>query len=654
MVNFRILKLFILIFFLTGSQFTKAQNIDSLKAEWEKAGNDLRLKLDISSKISDLYFNVHLDSLEKYSTIQINLAKSLNDEKSLELGYSSIGSIYFRKGNTKKALYYYEKAKSLAKKNQDTPRIMTISINIASLYIVQGKNVDALKNYFIAKNNLFRIKETEGRSDMARYLKMEANLDNNIGIAYFNMNDFSNATRFYSSALTIATKLKDTMLLSKVYTNLGEIELLEENYNVAQDFLYKGKRFKEKLKDSIALKINYLMIGVLYLELGQLDKARIFFQTTEEMLGQSPDKGLEKKLWINYAVYYLRLNRVNKALDFLYQAKELNMSEYALQDDIKINRLLSDAHFLLKNYEKSNLHREIYEGIRDSIYNSEIGLEIARMELYYNIQNKNLRDSLDRQEERLKKGQEIHLKEVQNFYLILWLIFLAIAFAAIVYFLNIVRKRNKELKKSIKEKEALMKEVHHRVKNNFQIISSMLNIQANKLRSKKIVGPMLNMQNRIIAMSLVHEKLYVSEFQEAVYANEYFEDLVNSISVSLLTKKSVIKIHNDGEDFLIPLEKAIPTGLIANELITNSIKYGVEDEQNFSIDLYLKHDSNGQVTLTLKDNGKGFPEDFDPTSYEDSIGLELVFVLIDQLDGEIEFKNDNGAVVTVKFNLDQI
>ncbi|MCB0478438.1 MAG: tetratricopeptide repeat protein [Crocinitomicaceae bacterium] len=627
-----------------------SQNLDSLKREWQLAGNDVQKKLTISGQISDIYFNVQLDSLEKYSNIQIQLAEKLKDSENLILGYSALGSIYFRKGKISDALYYYNKAKEIAEKTNNSERLFAISVNLASLNIVQGKNFEALRNYFIARSNLYKIRELKTKQNSLKLKSYEGQLNLNIGIAYFNMNDYKNASRFYSEAMTIAMQLKDTSTIAKAYTNLAEIELLEQNYNVAEDFLYRGKRLKEAIKDSISLKVNYLLIGQLYLELGRFDKALENFKVVEALLKNYPDISIEKVYYINLGTYYLRQNRVNKAIVLLNKSKQLNVEEYSLKNEIEINQLLSEANFLVKNYEKANLYREIYEGIRDSIYNSETSLEIARLEMFYNAQYDRLRDSLNVEEQNNQKIREIRFQEVKNFYLILWLVFLAIAFGAIVYVLGIVRKRNKELKKSIKEKEALMKEVHHRVKNNFQIISSLMNIQANKLKSDKLLSPMQNMQNRILAMSLVHEKLYISDFSEAVQVNEYFKDLAESIKKSLLSKKSAIDVNIEGDDFLISLEKAIPLGLIVNELITNSIKYGAKEGVEVSVQMHIRKEKN-QVFLTLKDNGKGFPEDFDPESYTESIGLELVNVLIEQLDGTIEFKNNNGAQIDIKFSL---
>lgn len=635
---------------MIGSARTFAQNLDSLKREWRNSGNDVQKKLEISSKISDLYFNVQLDSLEKYSKIQIQLAEKLKDDRNLELGYSAMGSIYFRRGRMSEAVYYYNRAKKIAEKNNDVERLFAISVNLASLNIIQGKNFEALRNYFIARSNLYKIREFKKKSNKRKLKLYEGQLNLNIGIAYFNMNDLNNATRFYSEAMTISMQLKDTATLAKAYTNLAEIEMIEQNYNVAEDFLFRGKRLKEAIQDSISLKINFLLIGQLYLNLGRFDKALNSFQKVKEMLGRFPDLSIEKKYYISLGTYYLRQNRVEKAVDLLNKAKEINNSEYSLKDEIEINQLLSEGHYLLKNYEKANLFREIYEGIRDSIYNSETSLEIARLEMYYNAQYDRLRDSIDIQKENSLKTREIRIKEVQNFYLVLWLVFLAIAFGAIVYVLGIVRKRNKELQKSIKEKEALMKEVHHRVKNNFQIISSLLNIQANKLQTKKLLNPIVNMQNRILAMSLVHEKLYVSDFQEAVYVNDYFKDLADSIKNSLLSSKSVIDVSIEGEDFLISLEKAIPLGLIVNELITNSIKYGGDDGALVNIQMFMKKNED-QVFISLKDDGEGFPDEFEPEAYSESIGLELVHVLIEQLEGSIEFKNNEGAQVDIKFTL---
>ncbi|MEN6572922.1 PAS domain S-box protein [Methanobacterium aggregans] len=202
-----------------------------------------------------------------------------------------------------------------------------------------------------------------------------------------------------------------------------------------------------------------------------------------------------------------------------------------------------------------------------------------------------------------------------------------------------------ELKNSIKEKDLLLKEVHHRVKNNMQIISSLLNLQSNYLQDDKIRTLFQESQNRIRSMAMVHEKLYKSESMSKIDFKQYMSDLVDSLSYNHRINPDNIK--KKMEPVLFDVETAIPCGLIINELVTNTFKHAFPDEKMGEITVELYKD-NDTVFLKVADNGIGFPEDIDFKNTK-SLGLKLVNSLVMQLDGKIELDRTKGTVFTVSF-----
>ncbi|KAF5075328.1 Histidine kinase [anaerobic digester metagenome] len=202
-----------------------------------------------------------------------------------------------------------------------------------------------------------------------------------------------------------------------------------------------------------------------------------------------------------------------------------------------------------------------------------------------------------------------------------------------------------ELKNSIKEKDLLLKEVHHRVKNNMQIISSLLNLQSNYLQDDKIRTLFQESQNRIRSMAMVHEKLYKSESMSKIDFKQYMSDLVDSLSYNHRINPDNIK--KKMEPVLFDVETAIPCGLIINELVTNTFKHAFPDEKmgEVTVELYKNNDT---VFLKVADNGIGFPEDIDFKNTK-SLGLKLVNSLVMQLDGKIELDRTKGTVFTVSF-----
>ncbi len=200
-----------------------------------------------------------------------------------------------------------------------------------------------------------------------------------------------------------------------------------------------------------------------------------------------------------------------------------------------------------------------------------------------------------------------------------------------------------ELIDTIHEKEALLREVHHRVKNNFQIISSLINLQAENTGNE---AGLRDLQRRIHSMALVHELLYESEDISSIDIRTYIERLVSSImdgyrSEGIGYRTEIARVN-------VPIETAIPLGLIINELITNSLKHAFRGGG----EILIKLEGDDKYTLTVADNGAGLPENF-IMEESDSLGLQLVRGLVDQLDGDLEVSSGNGTEFRIKFSVSQ-
>jgi PAS domain S-box-containing protein len=202
-----------------------------------------------------------------------------------------------------------------------------------------------------------------------------------------------------------------------------------------------------------------------------------------------------------------------------------------------------------------------------------------------------------------------------------------------------------ELKNSLKEKDLLLKEVHHRVKNNMQIISSLLSLQSSYIEDENVRTLFQESQNRIRSMAMVHEKLYKSENMSKIDFKQYMSDLVDSLSYNHRINPDNVK--KKMEFVLFDVETAIPCGLIINELVTNTFKHAFPDGNigEITVELCKKGIT---VFMKVSDNGIGFPEDIDFKNTK-SLGLKLVNSLVMQMDGEIQLDRTNGTEFTVSF-----
>ena len=204
------------------------------------------------------------------------------------------------------------------------------------------------------------------------------------------------------------------------------------------------------------------------------------------------------------------------------------------------------------------------------------------------------------------------------------------------------------LRASLREKEILLQEVHHRVKNNLQVVSSLLDLQSQNLTDQKAIALFRESFNRIKSMALIHERLYQSTSLSRINFAEYIETLTNYLLQSYWFKANLITVKVNVAHVFLTLDTAIPCGLIINELVSNSLKYAFTKETVGLIEVNLDLDHEQKFTLTVKDNGIGFPKDFDIQN-TNTLGLQLVKVLTSQLEGEIELTYSHGTEVKIKF-----
>lgn len=210
------------------------------------------------------------------------------------------------------------------------------------------------------------------------------------------------------------------------------------------------------------------------------------------------------------------------------------------------------------------------------------------------------------------------------------------------------KKVENQLKSALKEKELLIQEVYHRVKNNMQTISSLLSLQAMNLEDKEAICLLQESQNRIKSMALVHENLYMSKDLSHIQMSKYVEKLVLTLSNSYSTSDNHIKTVLDiDDDIYMNIEFAIPCGIIINELMTNSLKYAFPDGRSGEVSVQLK-DLGENYILIVSDDGVGLPENFNHKE-KSTLGLLLLNNLVKQLDGELEINKCNKTEFKIRF-----
>jgi PAS domain S-box-containing protein len=207
--------------------------------------------------------------------------------------------------------------------------------------------------------------------------------------------------------------------------------------------------------------------------------------------------------------------------------------------------------------------------------------------------------------------------------------------------------QEEKIKKSLQEREILLKEIHHRVKNNMQIISSLLNLQSEYLKDKTAITALKECQGRIMSMAMIHENLYRSNILTGIEFNGYVDHIIKNIFHTHNISFDKFKVNIIAQDIILNIDTAIPTGLIINELVTNSIKHAFPGRETGEITIQLEQEQD-EYYLKVADNGIGISSNLD-VNHTSTLGLLLVNSLVSQLDGNLQVATAGGTAFHINF-----
>jgi two-component sensor histidine kinase len=312
------------------------------------------------------------------------------------------------------------------------------------------------------------------------------------------------------------------------------------------------------------------------------------------------------------------------------------------------------------NYLSAINHLRIYQTMNDSIFNVTKSKQIQEVTAKYETEKKEQNIKLLENESKLQQNKLLQASYTRN-----WIIGGAALLFVIVILLvrNItlkqrvnkklklqgieIEKQNDTLRHLVNEKDWLLKEIHHRVKNNLQIVMSLLNSQSAFIDDDAALTAINDSQHRVHAMSLIHQKLYGSENVSSIDMSFYIRELVSYLADSFNTGQ-LVRFEYDIDSFGMDVSQAVPLGLILNEAITNSIKYAFPEGRNGVISIVLKSTDTYHYLLKISDNGIGIPSQF-KNKKPGSLGLSLITGLSEDLDGSLSIENNNGTAIKISF-----
>lgn len=582
----------------------------------------------------------------------------------LEATFKVLGDFYFVKGDYGKSMQYLQQALAFE------PYIKPIDKE--SLYDLLGTVNAMMGNLNKAlEYGLLAIKMTELSGDKT----MQAcAVYNRVGITYYNMKQFDKAKFFYEKSLAIAVKYGDIPTQLNQYVNIAQTLTTQDKFKESITFLKKVEK-KYSANDIIRQVGVDLILLKCYVSLKRFKEAEIHRDRLEAArLNAEHNSNYLPSIESVLTAYYVATLQDKPARKHLALFRKLAIERQnpiamaiAYSHQARLDSAQNNFKSAYKNFKKAG-------EIRDSIWNENQSKQVAQLQIQFETEKKD--QLLKVKEDRIKllnnqaRLQQINLqqeKTTQRLIIggaILLMILLGLSYNGYRLKQRVNRQlqaqrveiehKNESLTQLVlqkdnllEEKEWLMKEIHHRVKNNLQIVISLLSTQSNYLDNDIAYNAIRESQHRMQSISLIHQKLYQSENLALVDINSYIADLVTYLRDSFDTGTR-ITFEMDITDAELDVTRAVPLGLILNEAITNAIKYAFPDSRNGKISISLKPKGQNAFALTIHDNGIGLPPTIDIAKSK-SLGMSLMWGLSKQLGGTLKVESGDGITIIVDF-----
>lgn len=480
---------------------------------------------------------------------------------------------------------------------------------------------------------------------------------NNLGVAHFYQDNYDIALNYYQKSYHIDSLLNNQSGAAGTLVNIGLILTYQNKSEQAQKNYLLALESYKALKDSNGICSVYSNLGKIYFEKKAYQKAIEYYQKCIANLPKNAGIEVSFTPYYGLANSHIQLKRYPEAIQFAHIAIQMAEKVQAKERLQYGYEILAEAEGKAQNFESAYEFMRKYTQIRDAIVNQENGDAIAEMEAKFQDEQRD-KELLEAKSKRLEDEKNL---AVFKFTLTISLSIILVLIITIALFWQrnkankqkseLLKLRNDAIQENLQQKEMMIGEIHHRVKNNLQLISSIIDLHARTLGEGKERNILLDSRKRVESIAIVHQKLYQSDEIFSIELTEYFNDLgytmlhhfpTASNPTSLLVK-SLDSMH-------VHIDTAIPLGLILSELITNSLKYAFEKVEYPLISIELVRNRRS-LLLIYKDNGQSF----DPVTWETgtSFGKRMIGSLLRQLKADASFSEQDGGF-TAQLNCSNI
>lgn len=515
-----------------------------------------------------------------------------------------LGNYYTNTDQDTAAIDLYTRSIEIAEKNNDTAGMMRPYRSITGLFLKMGL-YDKTLSYGFAGLKMAK----KFRND-----KVIAALYNNIAAAHHKKERYDSSIFYFREALFINSGFSDTETIIRNLSNLATSFIYSDQIDSAAKYMGEAEKLLATIDVPRTFIYTYSAIAALKNKQSRFREAVNYAKEVILVAGKSGLEGLSDGAWEQLVISYKGLKLPDSALAALENYWSIKQKFL----ETGRNKTVAMVEQQFQQYKKDNeitllkKDRVLGKTQRNAAF-AVAGLLAIAAFLFYNRfrLKKKTSDALAQKNEEIEKQKNL-------------------------------------IETSLAEKETLLREIHHRVKNNLQIISSLLNIQSQHIQDENVLSSIQEGQSRVQAMSLIHQNLYQSEHLSNVDIQNYLQQLVTYLSEMFTGQNKDVQVKVDAAHINFDIDTAIPLGLIINELVSNAYKYAFEKTGSGTIHISIKPKNEVDYELEIRDDGKGLPPALD-TEKGTSLGLKLVKILSRQLRGKFSARSDNGAVFLIQF-----
>lgn len=609
-------------------------DIDSLRS---LAGRSYMIdtsQVNACYELAKYYMYDSTGEAQRYAARGIDIADFMGFQKGKGHCLNLLAMSHEITGFLEDALIIYEEAFAALAQANDLAGAAGVLVNMGVAHYYAGNRGEALKHYLRA------LEYARGH----QLQEQESKLLNNIAIVYRELKQYDQAIEIYKKSLQIKSSLHDSLGYANTLENLGLAYSYQNDEENAVKHLNQAIEWYRQVGQVAEADQAQLSLGSIYIQLGRWREAEDILTA---VLAQ------QLRLLPHYrASCYIMLARIRlHDLDFEEALTLLNrgfqLIENSNRDELKTRYLAAyaDTYKGMGDFEKALIYTDMRMSILDTL-NQLDRIETEReMKAKFELQEKEAR-LLIQEQKITQKNRE------SRWFAALLLISLLLVVVLTIFVISksrsnrILLDKNRIIDRSLREKEVLLKEIHHRVKNNLQVVSSLLSLQARSLKGREALDALAKGKDRVRSMALIHQNLYQEEHLTGVNAKAYIDRLSRSLLNSYSVDDRTIHLVTEVEPLLLDVDTVIPLGLILNELITNAIKYAFNSNMNGEIYISLKK-KDEILELIVRDNGTGIPDN--AWGSKQTMGYRLIQSFVQKLRGTYEITVDQGTHVTFQF-----